>query len=50
MKCIENSDNDAGKSDILGQSPSHYHMNCFGIELGVSLVTDSHLSPDIPME
>jgi hypothetical protein len=50
MKCTDNSGNDTGKSDNLGQNPSHYHMNCFGIELGASLMRDSQLPPDVPLE
>jgi len=50
MKCMENLGNDTGKSDILGQNPSHCHMDCFGIELGASLMRDSQLPPNIPVE
>jgi hypothetical protein len=47
---MEISVNYTGKSDILGQNPSHCHMNYVGIELGVSFMRDSQLPPDIPVE
>jgi len=47
---MKNSSNDTGKNGILGQNPPHCHMNCAGIELGSSLITDGQLPPDIAVE
>jgi len=47
---MENSGNDTGKSDILGKNPSLCHMNYVWIEIGASLMRDSQVPSDIPVE